>query len=59
MTSSVEASMEDMVRVRVTVTVRLRVRLLPWRLPLKLSRNLPWKMFVWKLLPRKLARKLP
>ena len=59
MKSSAEASMEDMVRVRVAVTVGLGVSLLPWRLPLKLSRNLPWKLFVWKLLPRKLARKLP
>ena len=59
MEAYVATSMEDMVRVGVTVTAKHIVRLRQWKLAWKLSRNPPWKLFLWKLLPWKHARKFP
>ena len=50
---------EDMVKVEVTVTAKHRVRLLQWKLPWRLSRIPPLKLFLWTLLPWKHARKFP
>ena len=51
MEAYVATSMKDMVRVEVTVTAKHIVRLLQWKLRWKLSRNPPWKLFLWTLLP--------